>query len=270
MPDGLTPVRAALDAASARLDIFVRDDDAGWNDARQIALLDVAARAGVAIDLAAIPMAVGDALAQELRARIDAAPARVGVHQHGYAHANHQSEGRSGEFGLARDLDQQRQDLLQGRARLQQHFGDRLDSLFTPPWNRCASGTPTLLAELGYTALSRDRGATPQRALPELSVDMDWCKHYRAGGPHAAADALARAINARSADGLPLGLMLHHAVMDEAELALFEGWLTVLVRHPRTHWRAMRSLLCPAPLAAFICNQRESAGATRSGLSDNF
>jgi hypothetical protein len=245
MSDVLTPVRAALDAASAPLDIFLRDDDAGWNDARLIALLDVAARAGVAIDLAVIPLALGDALAHELRARIDAAPGRVGVHQHGLAHLNHQSEGRSGEFGAARDLNAQRLDLLRGRARLQQHFDDRLDAIFTPPWNRCAPGTPMLLAELGYTTLSRDRGATPQRALPELPVDVDWCKHYRAGGPAAIAGALAHAISARSADGQPLGLMLHHAVMDDGddgELALLESWLAVLARHTRLRWRSMRSL----------------------------
>lgn len=245
MSDFLTPVHAALDAASAPLDIFLRDDDAGWNDARLIALLDIAARAGVAIDLAVIPLTVGDALAQELRARIDAAPELVGVHQHGYAHLNHQSEGRSAEFGAARDLNAQRRDLQHGRALLQQHFGGRLDAIFTPPWNRCAPGTPLLLAELGYTALSRDRSATPQRALPELPVDVDWCKHYRGGGPAAVAEALAQAISARSAEGQPLGLMLHHAVMNggnDEELALLEGWLIALARHPRLRWRSMRSL----------------------------
>jgi hypothetical protein len=252
MSDFLTPVRAALDAASAPLDIFLRDDDAGWSDARLIALLDVAARTGVAIDLAVIPLAVGDALARELRARIDAAPGLVGVHQHGYAHINHQRDGRSGEFGLARDLGAQRLDLLQGRALLRQHFDDRLDAIFTPPWNRCAPDTPALLAELGYTALSRDRGAAPQNALPELPVDVDWSKHYRAGGPAATAEALARAISARNLDGQPLGLMLHHAVMNGGdggnsdELALLEGWLVALARHPRLRWRSMRSLQLPS------------------------
>ena len=248
MPDFLTPVRAALDAACAPLDIFLRDDDAGWNDVRLIALLDVAAGAGVPIDLAVIPLALGDALAQELRVRIDAAPGRVGVHQHGYAHINHQSEGRSGEFGAARDMDTQRQDLLRGRALLQQHFSDRLDAIFTPPWNRCAPGTPGLLAELGYKALSRDRGAAPQRALPELPVGVDWCKHCRAGGPAAIAEALAQAISARSIDGQPLGLMLHHAVMNDGngeELALLEDWLIALAKHPRLRWRSMRSLHRP-------------------------
>ena len=242
MFDLLTPVRAALDAASVPLDIFLRNDDAGWNDERLMALLDVAARAGVAIDLAAIPTAVGDALAHELRVRIDAAHGRVGVHQHGYAHTNHQTQTRACEFGPERDMAAQRQDLLLGRARLQQHFGDRLDAIFTPPWNRCASGTPPLLAELGYTALSRDRGATAQRALPELPIDVDWSKHHRAGGPQAIAKTLARVIGERSADGQPLGLMLHHAQMVDGELALLEGWLDVLANHPRAHWRSMRSL----------------------------
>lgn len=246
MSDDLTPVRAALDAASAPLDIFLRDDDAGWNDVRLIALLDIAARAGVPIDLALIPLALGDALAQELRARIDAAPGRVGVHQHGYAHVNHQGEGRSGEFGAARDVNAQRQDLLQGRDRLLQHFAERLDAIFTPPWNRCAPGTPGLLAELRYVALSRDRGAAPQRALPELPVDVDWCKHFRAVGPPAIAEALAQAISARGADGQPLGLMLHHAVMDDGELALLEDWLIALAKHPRLRWRSMRSLQRPS------------------------
>jgi hypothetical protein len=270
MSDFLTPVHAALDAANAPLDIFLRDDDAGWNDARLIALLDVAARAGVAIDLAVIPLAIGDALALELRARIDAAPGRVGVHQHGYAHVNHQSEGRSGEFGAARDLNVQRLDLLRGRALLQQHFDDRLDTIFTPPWNRCAPNTPLLLAELGYRALSRDRGAAPQRALPELPVDVDWSKHYRAGGPVAIAEALAQTISARSADGQPLGLMLHHAVMDEGELALLEGWLAELARHPCLRWRSMRSLLGRAPGAVHISQRHEPANEMALGEAFNF
>jgi hypothetical protein len=270
MLDFLKPVHAALDAADAPLNIFLRDDDAGWNDARLIALLDVAARVGVAIDLAVIPLAIGDALAQELRTRIDAAPDLVGVHQHGYAHANHQSEGRSGEFGTARELNAQRQDLLNGRALLHQHFEDRLDAIFTPPWNRCTSGTPKLLAELDYTALSRNRGAAPQSALPELPVDVDWSKHYRVGGPAAAAEALAQAISHCSADGQPLGLMLHHAVMDESELSLLEGGLVKLARHRRLHWRAMRSLLSPTSGVLDLSQRHKPASKLALGEAFNF
>ena len=65
MNSGLDAVLAALDAVASPVDFFLRDDDAGWNDARLIALLGVVASAGVAIDLAAIPLAVDDALCAE-------------------------------------------------------------------------------------------------------------------------------------------------------------------------------------------------------------
>ena len=62
----------AVDALPAPVRLFVRDDDAGWEDARLLALLDVMQHAGVPIDLAAIPTAVGEPLAAELGRRIDA------------------------------------------------------------------------------------------------------------------------------------------------------------------------------------------------------
>ena len=246
MHDALTPVLQALDGLARPLALFIRDDDAGWDDARLLALLDATARAAVPIDLAAIPLAVSPPLAAELNARIDAAPALVGVHQHGCTHDNHQAEGRKCEFGPARDTRRQRADLQGGRLLLQQCFGARLQPIFTPPWNRCAAHTPALLAELGFAALSRDRGAAPQDELPELPVDVDWTRQHRAGGAPAVAQALVQAVQQRGADGAPLGLMLHHAVMERAELALFEGWLARLARHPQARWQPMQALLAPA------------------------
>ena len=247
----LSDVTALLDALPAPVDAFVRDDDAGWDDAGQLALLDLTQRAGVPMDLAAIPCAVGDALAHELRARIDAAPDLVALHQHGHAHANHEPEGRKCEFGAARSLAAQRDDLLHGRALLAAHFGARVQPVFTPPWNRCSAATATLLAALGWQALSRSRGAQPvQCVLPELPVDLDWSRHWRAGGPDAVAQALGAALRARAADGAPLGLMLHHAAMDDTERRALGSLLTAAAAHPRLRWHPMRALLPTTPPAA--------------------
>ena len=49
----------ALDAASGPVPFFLRDDDAGWDDARLFALLDCTQQAGVPIDLAVIPQSTG-------------------------------------------------------------------------------------------------------------------------------------------------------------------------------------------------------------------
>ncbi len=235
-----------LDALPSPVDVFIRDDDAGWNDAQLLTLLDLTRRCGVPIDLAVIPGAVGRGLARELRARIAAAPGLLGVHQHGNTHLNHESEGRKCEFGASRDAQQQREDLSRGQTQLGEHFGELLLPVFTPPWNRCTEVTPTLLAELGFAALSRDRGAKPlQHALQEIAVDIDWSKHLREGGAFALAAAVAQALRDRAADGQPLGLMLHHAVMTGEEMSLLMELLVALTNHPNLRWRAMRDLLAP-------------------------
>jgi hypothetical protein len=249
MSDALHRLLDALPARDTPLPLFLRDDDAGWADERLLQLIDTTAAAGVPLDLAAIPAAVTPGLAATLCRHLDAEPALLGLHQHGCHHLSHEPEApgaRKCEFGPARAPDAQRADLLHGRSLLLQHFGARVDPLFTPPWNRCAAFTPALLAELGFVALSRDRGAPAQADLPELPVDVDWSCHHRAGGAAAVADALAAALQARAADGQPLGLMLHHAVMDEAEFALLGRLLRRLAAHPGLRWQPMRALRASA------------------------
>lgn len=232
----------ALDAADKPVDFFLRDDDAGWDDPRLFALLDRTERAAVPIDLALIPQAVTPTLATSLCARKTALPRLLGLHQHGFAHVNHEAEGRRCEFGAARSVDAQLDDLIAGRERLQELFSDRLDPFFTPPWNRCSQATPVLLAELGFAALSRSRGATPlQGQLAELPVDVDWCKHTRAGGD--GTPRIAAELAQRVAAGGPVGLMLHHAAMNDADLDLLDSVFALTTRHARARWRPMRELL---------------------------
>lgn len=248
MSDWFRPVMIALDALPVPVTAFIRDDDAGWENDRLLALLDSVDAAGACIDLAAIPLAVSDPLVAELCARIDAAPRRLGLHQHGCAHVNHESEGRKCEFGPARSAELQRHDIRGGWLLLQHLFGARAQPIFTPPWNRCAPHTPVVLAELGFEALSRDRGAPAQSALPEITVDVDWSRQLRDGGPVAAARALADALRARAGDGAPLGLMLHHATMDATALVQLGELLARINRHGALRWQPMAALrAAPAP-----------------------
>lgn len=91
----LDPVRAALDAAPEPVAFFLRDDDAGWDDARLEAMLDVIGARGVACDLAVIPRALEPASAEMLAGRARAWEGGLGLHQHGLAHADHEPEGKS-------------------------------------------------------------------------------------------------------------------------------------------------------------------------------
>ena len=166
----------------------------------------------VPLALAAIPTAIGPRLAADLRSLATAGAPMISVHQHGFAHANHEPAGRKSEFGASRPRDLQRQDLANGRERLQHALGLALPPIFTPPWNRCTRDTAECLVELGFEVLSRDVTAEPFGLAPlhELPVCLDWTgrRGARMGAAHWG-ETIARAI----APGATVGFMLHHAAM---------------------------------------------------------
>jgi hypothetical protein len=114
----------ALDEAPGPVTFFFRDDDAGWDDGRLFALLAVFASRALPLDVAVIPGALGGNLADSLMSLSVEFNGRLGLHQHGLAHVNHESSGRKCEFGGGRDPDLQRRDIAEGAALL----GDRLPS----------------------------------------------------------------------------------------------------------------------------------------------
>jgi hypothetical protein len=224
----LSGVRTALDERDSPVTLFFRDDDAGWRTDRLRALLDVFAEFAVPVDLAAIPAALDRALADDLAAR------PVGLHQHGFAHLNHEPNGRKYEFGPSRDAHDQREDIEAGAARLRELLGDRFDPIFTPPWNRCTTDTARCLVDLGFAALSREHKAQPLDlpGLDEVPIHVDWCKADRA-------DRLATALRT---DG-PVGVMFHHAEMDADERAGAAELLSLLAAHRRVRASRMIDLI---------------------------
>ncbi|MDA0165567.1 hypothetical protein OM076_35185 [Solirubrobacter ginsenosidimutans] len=218
----------SLDETAQPVEVFFRDDDAGWEDERLLELIARFAEHGLPLDLAVIPAALDDRLAALLLDR------HAGLHQHGYAHTNHQVEGRRCEFGDARGFAAQRADIAAGQERLRALLGERVDPFFTPPWNRCTRDTGEALVELGFTLLSREHRAEPLGLLPELSVHLDvarlmpdeldlrFAAHVRAGGP--------------------VGVMFHHGVMEAEDMTRASELLGVLARHDRVVPRRMADL----------------------------
>ncbi len=239
----LAPLRRALDAAPRPVEIFLRDDDAGWDDARLFELLDLVAARGLPVDLAVIPRALGPALAAELRERARRSPARLGFHQHGLAHLNHEREGRKCEFGRSRPAAAQFADIAEGARLLAARLGPAVDPIFTPPWNRCTEDTGHCLAAFGFAALSRESRAPALEVegLAELSVTVDWFAHRR-GVPLTRVE-VGELLAAGCGSGEPLGLMLHHAAMGPTELADLAELLDLLVRHEAARVRPMAALI---------------------------
>lgn len=242
MNSWLDPVVSALDRRDGAVAIFVRDDDGGWEDGRLMALLDIFAEELFPIDIAAIPMATRPALATELLRRATVVP--LGIHQHGLAHLNHETGGRRCEFGRTRSIESQRSDIRLGRQILLDQFGPRLDSIFTPPWNRCSEVTRLCLRDVGIRAISQDATADACRldGLVECPIRIDWFAR-RAGQRLSRTDWAGRFATAIEALPGPLGVMLHHAVMNAEELRAWKSVLRLLARHSNARGVLMREAI---------------------------
>ena len=241
----LDTVRLALDEAAeaGQADVagrdgslcpfFFRDDDAGWRDERLRAVLDRFQTHGLPVDVAVIPTELTPELARELEARVRHTGVRV--HQHGYAHVNHEPLGRKCEFGQARDAAAHARDIAEGQRRMHDAFGAAVDAVFTPPWNRCASNIADALVPLGFEVLSRDStaAAVDPSKLVEVPVTVDWFGHHK--GVRWTRAELGEVIAASIRRDRAVGVMLHHAVSDEADLAAIDELLALVAGHANAH-----------------------------------
>jgi peptidoglycan/xylan/chitin deacetylase (PgdA/CDA1 family) len=243
MSHWLDPLHEALDQQGEPVTFFFRDDDAGWYDDRLFLLLDLFARFDVPLDVAVIPQALTPRLARELRVRIETYSERLGLHQHGFAHINHELEGRKCEFGQARNRPQQEQDIASGKRRLAEAFGSLIQPIFTPPWNRCTTLTGDCLVRLGFQALSRDSSARPLNipGFLEMPVQVDWFAKHK--GERLNLSQLGILIAEAVKGSGPIGIMFHHALMGEDERDRAGELFALLATHHQTQCRLMQSLL---------------------------
>ena len=235
----LDPVRMRLAERRSPLSVFIRNDDAGWNDERLFRLLEIVNWHEAPMDIAAIPTAVSAPLGRELRHQLDRSDGRIAVHQHGFAHTNHELAGRKSEFGPARSRAQQRDDIISGRRRLQDALGRPLPDIFTPPWNRCTETTACCLVELGFEMLSCDNSATTfeMEQLMEQPVHLDWSgKHGVKNGSAAWGETIAAHLRAAESR---LGLLLHHAVINDDDCRMLAELLTIFQRADMVTLRPM-------------------------------
>jgi hypothetical protein len=169
-------------------------------------------------------------------------PGRLGLHQHGLSHANHEPAGRKCEFGAARRFEEQRADIEGGRDLLAALLELEPDPIFTPPWNRCTAETGRAVLRAGLRVLSTESRA-PALGLDELielPVTVDWLAHRRGTRLAPAEIGVVLAADARAAGSV--GVMLHHAVMGESEREGVADLLELLARADGASFATMTEL----------------------------
>jgi peptidoglycan/xylan/chitin deacetylase (PgdA/CDA1 family) len=243
MDPAFTQLETQLAQRNAPLHVFFRDDDADENVPPLRRLLELFQHWQTPLNLAVIPGRLTEAGRDLLLQAVQATPALIEIHQHGWQHLNHERAGRKCEFGPSRSLAQQLADLAQGQARMNSAFGPHWFPAFVPPWNRCTEHTARALDQLGFRVLSRDRGAAALTGygFSEIPVTLDlFC--WPGGARLRPAAELIEAFRQQMQTGVPVGVMLHHKVMDAAAFAFVETLLRLCRRFPNVRCQTLAQL----------------------------
>jgi hypothetical protein len=237
--------------------LWWRDDDLVRPSPRLDRLLDVAQRCSCPVALAVIPARARDGLGEVLAGTPSA------VVQHGFAHIDHASSGRrkeSSELGSHRPEAAILGELVSGRERLRELFGDRFLPVVVPPWNRIDRALLPALSASGFCGLSTfgPRGpAVPTEGIVEINVHFEPIR-WR-GGPHFAGTesvlaALVSELRARRTGAAdpeePIGLLTHHANMDDQSWTLVEELITFTASHAAAQWLSPGEMFRTRPRTA--------------------
>jgi hypothetical protein len=220
-----------------------RDDDAVAPSEALDRVLAVAAATNTPLALAVIPKNAEAALA----AALEASGARVGVLQHGYAHANHAGEGdKKIELGRERPAEIVIAELAVGWERIEKLFGPRALPVMVPPWNRIAPHIVAMLPEMGYRGLSTFEARARPEAVAGLAqinthIDIiDWAGSRKFVGTAAALAAALEHLRARRTGAAdrdePTGLLTHHLAHDPPADAFVAEFIGRTRAHPAARW----------------------------------
>ncbi len=214
--------REMLDEACAKMasaglpPIFFRADDIGAASRAFEALCSLFRIHQVPLAMAVIPAWLSEARQEKL---FQAAPVNEELwnwHQHGWRHINWQKDGKNCEFGSDRAPERQREDILQGRIKMERIFGPNFVEVFTPPWNRFSTATLKALRELDFKGISAvdpfPTGIKSRYGIQHLPVRLDL--HTRkAKDPEADFALLIDQFAAISTMKGLTGVMIHHQRM---------------------------------------------------------
>lgn len=209
--------------------LFLRDDDIDEDEDTLCELLDVALARGVPINLEIIPGMLTDACARLIADCKRFTPNLVQLDQHGWQHTNHELAGRKCEFGPSRSYAEQYDDIARGKALLESALPELVSPVFTPPWNRCTVDTFRVLDELGFSVFSGLRGKAPVDGygFEEISVTLDLYR-WKGGAAMKAPSLIIEELIAQIRAGQPIGLLLHHKVMERPAFAFLDQLLLTL------------------------------------------
>ncbi len=160
-----------------RTPTLIRLDDIGTHTPRNQIIYDLC-QAGLCVTCAVVPMWLTAQCVEFLTETAACFPGKVEVHQHGYAHEDHDDGTlEKYEFGPRRLYQDQVKDILEGRRILEAKFGSLFFPAFTPPWGSLDRNTARALREAEFKIVSGYQYNYWPHLIMEFVPDID-CFHW--------------------------------------------------------------------------------------------
>ena len=248
MDDALKQLRSLLEHSQTDgklVEIFFRDDDVDEDEEFLRRLLRIFTSRKIPLILGVIPArltALATALLLEKQRDF---PGLIELTQHGWQHVNHEVSERKCEFGSSRNFAEQLADIQRGQMRMNEVFGEQWFPAFIPPWNRCTAQTCQVLNQLGFRVLSKLHGklsSSPDFQGREISVTLDIFT-WKNGARLKPAEEIFAELSNQIEHSNPIGIMLHHKVMNDKSFAFLESLLIELSASSAIRFHTFQSLL---------------------------
>lgn len=159
--------------------IFVRDDDVWCLSRSFCAFFDHCFDCDIPVVYAVIPAKMQPDFVRFLRKKKKEKPMMLDIVQHGWRHADHHLKneavlGRGKyEFGPSRSYLVQRHDILEGRSKMVEAFGNDFTDAFVPPFHGYDKATLRIVEECGFRMFSaRKKEIFPQGRVLSFPIDI--------------------------------------------------------------------------------------------------
>ncbi|MGV8073587.1 MAG: polysaccharide deacetylase family protein [Syntrophobacteraceae bacterium] len=226
--------------------IFFRADDIGAGGRAFETICQIFRSHNIPLGMAVVPAWLSPARLENLFETAPLDEPLWGWHQHGWRHVNWQRIGGKSEFGEQRPIEKQWRDIWQGRQKMLSIFGERLVSVFSPPWNRMSHVTMRTLQQLDFRGVSLagplPRGPRMPAILKNLRIHVDL--HTRKAKDGAAdfqvlLDELGSLLGKKE----PAGIMLHHHRMPPFAFDFLDELLYLLKKCDGVQFQSFVELL---------------------------
>ena len=216
--------------------LYLRDDDAIKITPHLERLTRLCERFEIPVLLAVIPKFAKSNLAGFVLQHAIITPA-----VHGYSHTNFagQKEKKT-ELGNHRPLDNILAELAIGRDKLARMFGNRLSTLFVPPWNRVSNEVASGLDELGFVGISGFGWKIADQDILHINTHIDiidW-KNGKTEKPldKVMGELITNLRIARRHEFSPIGILTHHLVHNQKCWEMIENLFLLLQNQREVRW----------------------------------